>query len=80
MSQDDTLSYKNLFALLDDEATNDLTKDIIKGIKEEYDKGHTIDFSLFLKKFNDDNINCPRCDSSNYIKYGHTKKLPNDKY
>lgn len=72
MSQDDTLSYKNLFALLDDEATDDLTKDIIKGIKEEYDKGHTVDFSLFLEKFNNNNINCPRCNNSNYIKYGHT--------
>lgn len=72
MGQDDTLSYKALFELLEKSEIDDLTRNIIERIQSEYNVNHLNDFKLIESNFDDSN-KCPRCNSEDVICYGHTK-------
>lgn len=73
MSQDDTLSYKKLFALSKKVDLDELTKEVIKQIETEYLGNHQNDFLSFLSKFDELTLECPQCGSKSITKYGHTK-------
>ena len=46
---------------------------IIKRIKEDYDKFHKHDFIMFENMVEKDDIYCPRCKTHNYISHGKDK-------
>lgn len=77
MSQDDTLSYKKLFALSKETKLDNLTKEVIKQIEIEYKNNHKNDYASFLSKFDVFPLECPRCNSLAIMKYGHTKNGSN---
>ena len=66
-------SYRKLFDMLlsDDDL---VTKQLIKNIKEEYDKHHQPNFKAIERNILEiREINCPYCGSFSFVSNGHTK-------
>ena len=66
-------SYRKLFDML---LSNDdlVTKQLIKNIKEEYDKHHQPNFKAIEDNISEiKDIKCPICGSYDYVSNGHTK-------
>lgn len=71
-SQTKNSSYRKMFSLL--ENSDDFFEvQIIKRIKEDYDKFHNHDFIMFENMVGKDDIYCPTCKSHNYISHGKDK-------
>ena len=67
-------SYRKLFDML---LSNDdlVTKQLIKNIKEEYDKHHQPNFKAIENNILEiKDTKCPNCGSYTFISNGHTKK------
>ena len=70
-SQAKNSSYKKMFSLLESEDYFEVQ--IIKRIKDDYDRFHNHDFIMFENMIDKENICCPRCKSKNFINYGKDK-------
>ena len=73
-SQTRESSYRKLFSRLEDGYLNRFEENLIRRIREDYDKNHTNDFQRYEILLNDSDrkLYCPRCGSASYVSFGHS--------
>ena len=73
-SQTRESSYRKLFSRLEDGSLNRFEEELIRRIRDDYDRNHRNDFARFEELLAQSNrtICCPDCGSGSFVSFGHS--------